>query len=75
MHQTSLDRDRESLKRHLCRMIDLSDDVSINAIRGFSEQQVFLNLILDISDDFRPVYRLSRETLGSPQFVELVPIN
>lgn len=75
MHQTSLDRDRESLKRHLCRMIDLSDDLSINAIRGFDEQQVLVNLTLDISDDFKPVYRESRERLGSPQFVELVPVN
>jgi hypothetical protein len=75
MHQTSLDRDKESLKRRLCQMIDCSDDVSINAIRGFNEQQVFLNLTLDISDDFRPVFRESRKWLGSPQFVELVPAN
>lgn len=72
MHQTKLDRDRESLKRRLCQMIDAADNVGIDAIRGFGEQQVLVNLTLDICDEFKPVYR---ETLGSPRFVDLVPAN
>lgn len=73
MHQTKLDRDKESLKRRLCQMIDAADGVGIDAIRGFSEQQVLVRLTLTICDDFKPVYR--DELLDSPRFVDLVPAN